>query len=344
MNAALPPQAVAALAGRDGGMGDAGTGEGGPLRLQVRAIRWEAQGVHAFELVDAAGALLPAVQAGAHVDVHLPGDVVRSYSLAGDPAERRRWQLGVLLEAQGRGGSRSLHERVRVGDVLTVGAPRNAFALHEGAEHSVLIAGGIGITPLKAMAHALAARGASFELHYCARTERHAAFVDELRSLVPAGRLHLHFDGGDPSRGLDLAALLATPRPGCHVYYCGPSGFMQACREATQHWPADAVHCEHFKAPTPAASTTVAGGFEVRLQRSGLTLQVGPEQTIVRAIELAGARVPTSCLSGLCGACKVEYLEGEVDHQDYILSDEERRTCLTTCVSRARSPVLVLDL
>jgi vanillate O-demethylase ferredoxin subunit len=316
------------------------------LRLQVRAIRMQAEGIHSFELAHPDGEELPEVEAGAHVDVHLPGDHVRSYSLAGDPHDRSHWTLGVLRETKGRGGSRALHDNVRVGDTLTVGIPRNAFALRPGADHIILLAGGIGITPLKAMAHVLAAHGRSFELHYCCRTSRHAAFVKELRAIVPAEQLHLHFDDGDPSRGLDIAGLLRTPAAGCHVYYCGPGGFMNACEQASEHWPGGTVHSEHFKAPEPKpkAANTTDGSFEVRLARSGVTVQVEPDQTIVRAIELAGHRVPTSCLSGLCGACKVNYLEGEVDHQDFILSDEEKRGCLTICCSRAKSPTLVLDL
>ncbi len=337
MNAPFPAEAVQAVAG-------VGTGtDKGTLRLQVRGIRLEAEGIHAYELCDPEGAPLPPVEAGAHVDVHLPGGLVRSYSLAGDPQDRTRWVLGVLREARGRGGSRAMHEGVRVGDTLTVGAPRNAFALDAGEGPVVLLAGGIGITPLKAMAHALACAGRPFELHYCARSPRHAAFVEALSAIVPPGALHLHFDGGDPARGLDITALLAQPRPGAQVYYCGPAGFMKACAEASAHWPAGSVRCEHFKAPEPAASERPAGAFEVRLARSGVTLQVQPGQTIVRAIELAGLRVPTSCLSGLCGACKVDYLEGEVEHNDYILSDDEKRRCMTLCVSRATSPSLVLD-
>jgi vanillate O-demethylase ferredoxin subunit len=343
VNAALPAAAVATIAG-DAAIDDAPLGPDGTLALLLRTVRREAEGVHSFELVDPDGRLLPAVGAGAHVDVQLPGGGVRSYSLAGDPADRRRWWLGVLREPQGRGGSRAMHEQLRVGDTLRVGAPRNAFALAEGAAHSLLIAGGIGITPLKAMAHALVAAGRSVELHLCAKTPRHAAFVDELRALLPAGGLQLHFDGGDPAQGLDLKALLAAPRDGTHVYVCGPAGFMAACAEASAHWPAGTVHSEHFKPPEPAADALPPGAFEVTLARSGVTLQVGAEQTIVRALELTGRRVPTSCLSGLCGACKTGYLEGEVDHQDYILSADEQRRCLTLCVSRARSRTLVLDL
>lgn len=320
--------------------------EGAPVvsPLQVRAIRLEAEGILSFELVAPDGAELPATRAGAHVDVHLPGGLVRSYSLAGDPHERSCWLVGVLRERASRGGSQALHERVRVGDVLNVGLPRQAFALAPEAAHTVLLAGGIGITPLKAMAHELHRQGASFELHYCARTPRHAAFLSQLQAPLPPERLHLHVDNGDPAQGLDIDGLLREPAAGTHLYYCGPAGFMQACAAASARWPAGTVHFEHFKAPEPAPAPAPSGAFEVRLARRGLSLQVAPEQTIVRAIELAGLRVPTSCLSGLCGACKVGVLAGEVEHNDFILSDEERTRCMTVCVSRARSPVLVLDL
>jgi len=317
----------------------------GPIDLLVRTMRLEATNVLSFELVRPNGQLLPEVQAGAHVDVHLPGGLVRSYSLAGDPHDRSRWLVGVLREANGSGGSRAMHERVRVGGSLRVAAPRNAFPLMPEATHTILLAGGIGITPIKAMAHALCQAGASFELHYCARTRANVAFAPELAALVPPARLHLHFDDGDPAKGLNIATLLAEPAPGTHVYYCGPGGFMGACEKASAHWPKDTVHREYFKAPDQARETVSAdGSFVVHLIRSGQTITVKPDQTIVRAIELSGGRVPTSCLSGLCGTCKVNYLAGEVDHRDYILSDEEKQVCLTTCVSRAMGESLTLDL
>jgi vanillate O-demethylase ferredoxin subunit len=324
----------------------AATADVGPatLRLQVRAIRLLAERTHGFELTHPDGMPLPAVAAGAHVDVRLPGGLTRPYSLAGDPHDRSHWLLGVLREAGGQGGSRAMHDSVRVGDVLTVGAPRNAFALAPVATHSVLLAGGIGITPLKAMAHELAAQGASFEIHHCARSPRHAAFAAELRATVPAGQLLHHFDGGDPARGLDISALLAQPQPGTHLYCCGPAGFMQACADASRHWPTGSVHFEHFKPPAPAAPAAAAGSFDVLLARRGIRVQVQPDETIVHAIEAAGLQVPTSCLSGLCGACKTDYLEGDVEHNDYLLSDEEHQHCMTLCVSRSRSPLLVLDL
>ena len=314
------------------------------LRLRVQAIRLQADGLHAFELVDPDAALLPPATAGAHVDVHLPGGLMRSYSLAGDPADRTVWTLGVLREVNGQGGSKAMHQSVRVGDLLTVGAPRNAFPMVPGAAHTVLLAGGIGITPIKAMAHTLTAQGQSFELHYCARTARNVAFTRELRALVPPDRLHFHFDNGVPGQGLNITKLLQQQPDGAHLYYCGPGGFMKACAEASTHWAPGSVHFEHFKPPEPPAKAVPDASFEVRLARTGITVPVLPDQTIVRAIELAGHRVPTSCLSGLCGSCKVDYLEGEVEHNDYILSDEEKTRCLTLCVSRSRSPILVLDL
>jgi vanillate O-demethylase ferredoxin subunit len=319
-------------------------GAGGTLQLQLRAIRWEAEGVHSFELAPTSGAPLPAVQAGAHVDVQLPGGLLRQYSLAGDPADRSHWFLGVLREAAGRGGSRAMHDSLRVGDVVQVSAPRNAFALAPEATHSILLAGGIGITPLKAMAHQLARDGRSFELHLCARTPRHAAFFDTLRSVVSAGCLHLHCDGGNPARGLGIGGLLQEQSPGTHVYFCGPPGFMQACSAATAHWQPGTVHSEHFKAPEPATPPMPAGSFEVLLSRRGVRVQVQPAQSIVQALEVAGVIVPTSCQAGLCGSCKTSYTAGEVEHNDYILSDDDHRHCMTPCVSRARSPLLVLDL
>jgi ferredoxin-NADP reductase len=312
--------------------------------MRVRTIRYEAQNVHSFELVDPDGEALPAFEAGAHVDVHVFGQV-RSYSLAGDPNDSHRWWLGVLKETQGTGGSKAMHEQVRVGAILKVGAVRNAFLLDRQAQHTILLAGGIGITPLKAMAHTLSRSGSSFELHYCARSPLHAAFLEELKAIVPVESLHLHFDHGDPAQGLDISGLLKQSNQNTHVYFCGPAGFMAACKQATSHWPADQVHSEHFKAPEPEKLHTESdGSFEVHLARSGETIRVEPNQTIVRAIELTGRRVPTSCLSGLCGSCKVTYLDGEVDHRDYILSDEEKNHCLTVCVSRAKSKSLSLDL
>ncbi len=320
------------------------------LSLLVRQIRFEAVGVNSYELVDPTGAELPAVTAGTHVDVLLGDGVVRQYSLCNDPAERHRYVIAVLLEGQGKGGSRRLHETLHVQDRVQVSLPRNNFALANGAGKHLLIGGGIGVTPLKAMAHALASCGADFELHYCARSPEHASFRDDLARLGAEGRVAFHYDGGNPANGLDIAALLRGHSAGTHVYYCGPPGFMAACAAATANWPAGTVHCEHFKAPEPeraAVQGTEAQNTKVstvQIASTGLRIEIPAGRSMVDVLNDAGLEVETSCVSGLCGSCKVRYLSGEVDHQDFILSEDERAEYLTTCVSRAKGPVLVLDL
>ncbi len=320
------------------------------LSLRVRQIRFEGVGIHSYELVDPDGGELPPFEAGAHIDVHLPDGIVRQYSISSDPHERHRYVIGVLRDDQGRGGSRAVHETLHVQDIVRTSLPRNNFRLHDGARKVMLVAGGIGITPLKSMAHELERAGVDFELHYCAKDAGFAAFRDELRGLEASGRVHYHFDGGVPGRGLDLAALLQSPQADTHVYYCGPSGFMKACAEALRAWPAGSVHFEHFKPPEAAAKPTSAtdtaadGRFTIRIHSTGALVDVAPEQSIVDALGCAGIHVETSCASGLCGTCKLHYLAGSVDHKDYILSDAEHAEYLTACVSRATSPVLELDL
>jgi vanillate O-demethylase ferredoxin subunit len=338
----LPANAVAA--------GDVGAQT---LTLRVRQVRFEGVGIHSYELVDPAGGDLPPFEAGAHLDVHLPDGVLRQYSISSDPAQRHHYVIGVLRDDQGRGGSRAVHETLHVQDIVRTSLPRNNFRLRDGARKVILLAGGIGVTPLKSMAHALDRAGVDFELHYCAKDATFAAFGDELRALAGQGRVHYHFDGGVPGRGLDLAALLRSPLADTHVYYCGPSGFMRACADAAAAWPAGAVHFEHFKPPVDAKTASGDGDspanadegrFTIRIHSTGASVEVGPDQSIVEALGAAGVHVETSCASGLCGTCKVRYLCGSVDHKDYILSDEEHAEYLTACVSRATSPVLELDL
>jgi vanillate O-demethylase ferredoxin subunit len=317
------------------------------LELLVRQIRLEARNVHSYELVHPLGEELPAFEPGAHVDVRVRDGLLRQYSLSNAPGERHRYVIGVLRDEQGRGGSRALHETWRVGQRVRVSEPRNHFALRPDARRVLLLAGGIGVTPLKAMAHELHARGADYQLHYCARDAQSVAFADELHACLDPARLHLHLDGGDPARGLDIAALLQRERgDGAQVYYCGPAGFMQACAAAAAQWPAGSVHCEHFKAPEPAAGADApaAEGFTVQIASSGLRLQVPAQRSIVEVLREAGIEVATSCEAGLCATCKTGYLQGEVDHQDCILGPDEQRTHFTPCVSRSRGALLVLDL
>lgn len=318
------------------------------LSLAVRQIRFEASGINSYELVDPEGGALPPFTAGAHIDIHLPNGIVRQYSLCNSPMERHRYVIAVLRDEKGRGGSKALHDLVRVQDIVTVSQPRNNFKLVPEAKKVLLLAGGIGMTPLKSMAHALEAAGVPFELHYCARNAGCVAFREQLDAAWEHGKLHFHFDHGDPAQGLDIKELLSEAAQDTHVFYCGPSGFMQACAQAASHWPAGTVHFEHFKAPEPppgeAEDATAPGSFMVKIASTGAMLEVPADRSITEVLEQAGVQVETSCQAGLCATCKIRYLEGEVDHRDFILSDEEQGQWLTACVSRATGGVLVLDL
>ncbi|WP_229411175.1 MULTISPECIES: PDR/VanB family oxidoreductase [unclassified Massilia] len=316
------------------------------LSLLVRQIRFEASGINSYELVHPQGEALPPFSAGAHIDIHLPNGMTRQYSLCNSPAERHRYVIAVLRDEKGRGGSRALHEALRVQDLATVSGPRNNFELVPGAKKAILLAGGIGVTPLKSMAHALDAAGIPFELHYCARNPGCAAFREELGVAWTHGKLVHHFDHGKPEQGLDIAGLLREPEEGTHLFYCGPAGFMKACAEAASHWPAGAVHFEHFKAPEPAAGAKALapGAFMVKIASSGAMLEVPADRSIADVLEQNNIRIETSCQAGLCATCKIRYLEGEVEHRDYILGDDEHGQFLTACVSRAASGLLVLDL
>lgn len=318
------------------------------LELFVRQVRYEGRNIQSYELVDPEGKALPPFTAGAHIDVHLANGTVRQYSLCNSPDDTHRYVIAVLRDDKGRGGSKTVHEQLRVQDRVRVSHPRNNFELGEGARKIILIAGGIGVTPIKSMAHRLAALDdADFELHYCARDAQCAAFTEELEALLGSDRLHLHFDGGDPSKGLDIARLLRNEaQDGTHLYYCGPAGLMRACADASADWPKGSVHAEHFKAPerdaTPAAR--LPGEFTVEIASTGQRLPVPVDKSIADVLKASGISVQTSCEAGLCATCRVRYLSGEVEHQDCILDQDDQRSFLTICVSRAKSELLVLDL
>src|SRR5438874_2469183 len=224
------------------------------MQLRIRSITYLAEDINGYELVDPNGHDLPRFSAGSHIGVRLgaseTGGVWRDYSLWNDPAERRRYCIAVLREGE---ASRRLHDEIRVGDIVETSLPCNNFALAEGAERHLLLAGGIGITPIMAMVAELKRRRADFVLHYCTRAPAKTAFRDELDLLAALGKVVFHYDGGDPAKGLDIAALLREPQAGTHLYYCGPAGMMAAAKAASAHWPAENVHCEYFKGPAAAA-------------------------------------------------------------------------------------------
>jgi vanillate monooxygenase ferredoxin subunit len=317
--------------------------EGELLTLRVADIRDEAEQIRSFELRDPAGAELPPFEAGAHVrvEVALPNGraALRHYSLFGDPRDRTRYRIAVLLEPDGRGGSRFMHERVVRGATVRVAAPENGFPLVPEAEHTVLIAGGIGITPILGMLQALAHRGRSCELHYAARAPSGEAF-DGVAERHPRGRFY--FADREPPELVDLAALLATPEAGTHVYVCGPPGMIRATTSLAERsgWPKRRIHFESFGPKQRAGDRAI----EVHLERSALTLRVAPGENILDAV--LGARVwaPFECRRGECAACMTRVVAGEPDHRDVCLSPRLREDYMCTCVSRARSATLTLDL
>lgn len=314
------------------------------LELRLTAIRHEAEGIASFEFRDPQAQALPAFNAGAHIDLHLPNGMSRSYSLCNSSAEADRYVVAVARDARSRGGSIHMHDEIRIGALVQVGRPRNHFPLDECGERSLLIAGGIGITPMWCMVQRLEALGRDWVLCYATRGRRHAAFLKELQALAGCrpGRVHFHFD--DERGPFELEPLLhAHAAPGTHAYCCGPLPMLQAFERHTADWPSGQVHLEYFQAKDQPAA---AGGVEVELRRSRKVLRVGEGKTILDAVLDAGVDVPYSCMEGICGSCEVSVLEGEPEHRDSVLSEKQKRSNATMilCCSGARSSRLVLDL
>jgi vanillate O-demethylase ferredoxin subunit len=319
-----------------------------PASLTVRVERKteEALDISTFELVDVGGKPLPAFSAGSHIDVQLPGGITRQYSLCNDPQESHRYLIGVLKDPATRGGSKAMHELVNVGDTLTISAPRNHFPLAHEATHSLLLAGGIGVTPILCMAERLAIAGASFEMHYATRSRERTAFYERIGRSGFAPKVQFHFDDGDEAQKLQLPALLAAPRPGTHLYVCGPKGFMDAVLATARAngWPQAQIHYEYFGAEATAKADD--GSFDVRLASSGKVVRIAADQTVTEALSRAGVEILTSCEQGVCGTCITRVLEGEPDHRDLYFTPEEqaKNDQFTPCCSRSKSPLLVLDL
>lgn len=317
--------------------------------LSVRVVdrRAEANGIVAFELASVDARELPPFSAGSHIDVHIACGTIRQYSLFNDSRERHRYRIAVLREEGGRGGSRALHDRIQVGQVLDISQPRNAFSLDPSAPHSLLFAGGIGITPILAMAEELLAESKPFALHYCCRSQDRAAFLDRLAQADIAEHVHLHFDEAGADQKLELAAVLAAAPQGSHLYVCGPTGFMDfVIGQAKAALPEKAIHREYFAAPVPAAGAAGNGEFQVRLVRSGRTLDVPADQSIAKVLTDNGVEVSLSCEQGICGTCMVSVVAGTPDHRDMYLTQAEHaeNKRMTICCSRSKTPVLELDL
>jgi ferredoxin-NADP reductase len=323
------------------------------LNVRVHERRVVADGVIAIELRASQGYELSHFTAGSHIDVELTARdahghfIVRQYSLCNDPAEHHRYVIAVGRDADTRGGSAYLHDELKVGDIVRISTPRNHFQLYEPAPHSVLVAGGIGITPLLAMARRLSALGRTWTLYLCARTPERAAFLDELEALP--GTVIPVFDGVPGGAPIDLKRVIGDAPANAHLYCCGPTTLMEAFEQAAAQREAHTVHVEWFK-PRPASTAsdvaTANGAFELNLAHSGVTLAVPPEKSILDVLIEAGVSVQYSCCDGVCGTCETRVLEGIPDHRDSVLLGDDANATdrIMVCVSRCAGKSLTLAL
>jgi ferredoxin-NADP reductase len=309
----------------------------------VSAIDRVADDVVSIRFTDPNGRALPRWTPGAHIDIDCGEGISRQYSLCGDPSDRSTLQIAVLRDPDSRGGSRWIHETLCVGDSVRIRGPRNHFKLDLAAERYVLVAGGIGITPVLAMADHLASLGKEFVVHYAGRSCASMAFLGRL-ARDHGDRLHVH--PGDAGVRMNLAALFADPAPGTQIYACGPERLLDGLAEATAHWPDDALHVEHFSSSLAALDPSVEHAFEVVLKDSGITVPVPADRTVLQALRAANIDAPADCEEGICGACEVPVVDGEIDHRDLVLTKTERAAGkkMMTCFSRACGSALTIQL
>lgn len=316
------------------------------MSVRVARKQQEAEDIVSFELVAENGQSLPAFSAGSHVDVQLRGGVSRSYSLCNPPHENHRYLIAVLRDAASRGGSQAMHDGVHEGQLLQISAPKNHFELAHDAKRHLLLAGGIGVTPVLCMAERLANTGGAFDMHYCTRSLPRTAFHQRISSAAYAQQVQFHFDDGAPEQKLDLTALLARPEDGVHLYVCGPKGFMDAVLTTARDkgWPEAQLHYEFFAGAV--VNTEDDASFEVQVASSGQIVIVPRDKTVVQALADAGIDVQMSCEQGVCGTCLTRVIEGIPDHKDLYLTPEEQAANdqFTPCCSRSKSARLVLDL
>ncbi len=307
--------------------------------MRLTAIRFAARDTNLYEFRRPDGASLPGIEPGAHIDIHLPNGMMRQYSLVTAEGDSSTYVVGIKRDRASRGGSRYVHEYLGVAEILKIGGPRNHFPLKEDAAHSVLIAGGIGITPIWSMAQRLHKLGRSFELHYACRTRDEGVFLQDLQAL-PQAKVHVDAEAGG---FLDVAPIIANAPTGSHFYCCGPLPMLAGFESATKDLPAGQVHVEYFTAREEAATE---GGYVVELRKSGLEFAIPEGRTILQVLRDAGVDTPYSCEEGVCGACEIQVVSGEVDHRDNILTETERKASKTImiCCSGSKSARLVLDL
>lgn len=309
------------------------------MKMRVAAIERQAGGVNVYTFRHPWREELLRGAPGAHVDIRLPDGKTRQYSLCGDPDDLSAYRIAVKREDAGRGVSKWLHENLEVGDIAFVSTPRNNFPLNSDADHHVLVAGGIGVTPFVAYVRDLLKRGKSFHLHYCARSSR-APLIGELRTLCDQDQLTTYFSDEGSAR-LDAERVFAEARPGTHVYCCGPNKLIEGVRAATQHWPEAQIHFEVFQ-PT-LDENFVPEPFDITLASTGETLRVPANKSALEVLRAHGLPLPSSCELGVCGSCECGFRDGIVLHRDSVLSTTARQDRMMLCVSRARVSV-TLDL
>lgn len=316
------------------------------IDVKVVSKRYETDAICLLELARPDGSALPSFSAGAHIDVHLPGGLARQYSLCNHPSQSHCYEIGVLRDPDSRGGSAAVHDQVNEGDSLQISEPRNLFPLEHNASHHLLIAGGIGVTPILCMAERLAHQGTSFEMHYCTRNADQTAFRQRILQSDFADRVSFHHSRDEPSTRLDAAALLATPKPGTHLYVCGPNPFMDHVLDTARGcgWSEEQLHREYFAAEETSHDDDSA--FEVQLASSGEVIEIPADRSVLEVLLDKDIDVPFSCEEGVCGTCAVRLLEGEPDHRDVFMSPAEHASNeeFAPCCSRAKSKRLVLDI
>jgi len=308
--------------------------------LRVARAAPIADDIFEFELRDPSGADLSAFTAGSHITVKTPSGDERKYSLSNDPLETDRYVIAVKRDPAGRGGSVSMCDSLHEGDMIEASEPKNDFALVKSFAGYTLIAGGIGITPILAMARHFLNEGTPFKLYYLTRNAASAAYLDELSQPPFKGKVVIHHDEGDPDKALDLWSVLEKPKG--QVYCCGPAGLMDAVRDMTGHWSRTAVHFEAFADGHTIKPSDMP--FTVRLAKSGESFEVPVGQPVLDVLRKAGHDIPWSCASGSCGSCKTKLISGDVDHRDFVLQDDEKADYIMVCVSRGRGGEVVIDL
>ena len=316
------------------------------LQARVHSMRYEAQDILSLELRPASSEVVfPAYEPGSHIDLHLGNGLIRSYSLLNPSADDQRYVVGVLNDRNSRGGSRYVNEQLRVGTILPISGPRNNFKLHETAELSVLVAGGIGVTPIYCMLQRLIALGRKVDVIYCARTRSEAAFVNEIAALVSERvKLTLHFDD-EQKAPPQLDQLLATYPSDAHLYCCGPTPMLDAFEKTCESFGYRSAHVERFTAVHATPSSTDVG-YVVELKRSGKVVEIAPGQSILDRLIEKGISLDYSCKEGVCGSCETKIISGDVEHLDSILTKSEKAAnkSMMICVSRCRGGTLVLDI